>query len=67
MAQIYEKSIRYDRESRDYILHLNGELVGFASTYHEGEVALDTLVRDLLTKGTEGAQDSEMEAATPAA
>ena len=44
----YAKSIQYDRETRDYAMRLDGELVGFGRTYHEAEVALDQLVFELL-------------------
>ena len=46
---MYEKSIRYDRETRDYAMYLDGELVGFARTYHEAEVTLDQLVFELMS------------------
>lgn len=41
----------YRRESRDYAMYLDGELIGFARTYHEGEIALDELVFELLSSG----------------
>lgn len=40
--------IRYDRFSRDYAMYLDGELVGYARTYHEAEVLLDDLVLERL-------------------
>lgn len=46
---MYRKEIVYDRETRDYAMYLDGELVGFARTYHEAEVALDQLVFELMT------------------
>ena len=46
---MYEKSIVYDREVRDYACYLDGELVGFERTYHEAEVTLDQLVFELIT------------------
>jgi hypothetical protein len=46
---MYRKEIVYDRETRDYALYLDGELVGFARTYHEGEVLLDQLVFELIS------------------
>lgn len=46
---MYEKSIVYDRETRDYAMYLDSELVGFARTYHEAEVTLDQLVFELMT------------------
>lgn len=48
---MYRKEICYDRETRDYAMYLDGELVGFGSTYHEAEVKLDQLVFELLTEG----------------
>jgi hypothetical protein len=44
----YIKDISYDRETRDYAMRLDGELVGFARTHYEAEVALDQRVYDLL-------------------
>jgi hypothetical protein len=45
---MYKKSIQYDRDTRDYAMYLDGELVGFARTYHEAEVTLDQLIFELL-------------------
>ena len=45
----YEKSISYDRETRDYAMYLDGELVGFARNHHEAEVTLDQLVFELMS------------------
>lgn len=42
------KQIIYDPETRDYAMYLDGELVGFARTYHEAEEALNQLVYDQL-------------------
>ena len=47
--EMYRKEIAYDRETHDYAMYLDGELVGFARTYHEAEVALDQLVFELLS------------------
>ena len=46
---MYRKEIAYDRETHDYAMYLDGELVGFARTYHEAEVVLDQLVFELLS------------------
>jgi hypothetical protein len=46
---MYRKEIVYDRETRDYAMYLDSELVGFARTYHEAEVTLDQLVFELLS------------------
>lgn len=45
---MYEKSIVYDAETRDFALYLDGELVGFARTYQAGEVLLDEIIFELL-------------------
>jgi len=45
---MYRKEIVYDRATRDYAMFLDKELVGFARTYHEGEVTLDQLVFELI-------------------
>lgn len=50
-APLFDKQITYDRESRDYRMELDGELVGFARSYHTAEVALDQLVFELITSG----------------
>lgn len=50
----YRKEIVYDRETRDYAMYLNGELVGFARTYHEAEVTLDQLVLELIITDSRG-------------
>jgi hypothetical protein len=47
----YRKEICYDRETRDFAMYLNGELVGYAATYHEAEMALDQLVYARMTRG----------------
>lgn len=46
---MYRKEIAYDRETGDYAMYLDGELVGFARTYHEAEQVLDQLVFELLS------------------
>jgi hypothetical protein len=45
---MYEKVIVYDPETRDFAMYLDGELVGFARTYHEAEITLDQLVFELI-------------------
>ena len=47
----YAREISYDRSSRDYAMYLDGELVGYARTYHEAEITLDELVFELLSSG----------------
>ncbi len=46
---MYRKEIVYCRDTRDYAMYLDGELVGFARTYHEAETTLDQLVFELMT------------------
>jgi hypothetical protein len=46
---MYRREILYDRETHDYAMYLDGELVGFARTYHEAEVTLDQIVFELMT------------------
>lgn len=46
---MYQKEIVYDRETHDYAMYLDGELVGFARTYHEAEVTLDQLIFELIS------------------
>ena len=47
-SAVYRKEIIYDRETRDYAMYLDGNLVGFARNYQEAETTLDNLVFDLL-------------------
>jgi hypothetical protein len=44
------KVIIYDRETRDFAMYLDGELVGFARTHSEAETTLDELVREILER-----------------
>jgi hypothetical protein len=46
---MYVREIKYDRETRDFAMYLDGELVGFARNYHEAEIELDRLVFELLS------------------
>ncbi len=50
MSITFTREISYDRETRDFALTLNGELVGFARSYADGERVLDELVYAKLTK-----------------
>ena len=47
------KDIRYDRETQDFALYLDGGFVGYARTRREAEERLDALVYDRLTKGVQ--------------
>lgn len=46
---MYRIEIIYNRKTRDYAMYLDGELVGFARTYHEAEITLDQLVFELMS------------------
>lgn len=46
----YRKEIVYSRETRDFAMYLDGELVGFARTHTEAETTLDALVFELLSE-----------------
>lgn len=46
---MYHREIIFDRVTRDYALYLDGELVGFARSYHEAEITLDQLVFELMS------------------
>lgn len=56
---MFRKEIEYDRETRLYKMHLDGELVGFARTYHEAEVTLDQLVFELISGQFFSRQDAD--------
>lgn len=45
---MYRKEIVYCRDTRDFAMYLDGELIGFARTYHEAEITLDLLVFELM-------------------
>lgn len=40
----FEKEIVYDRETRDFAMYLDGELIGFARNFQEAEEMLDDLI-----------------------
>lgn len=44
---LYQKEIVYCPQSRDFALYLEGELVGFARTYADGEATLDSLISEI--------------------
>lgn len=43
------KAIVWDHETHDYYLYLDGNFVGVARTYHEGEARLNALAYEILT------------------
>lgn len=53
MNATHSKEIAYDRYSKDFALYLDGQLVGYAPTYQQGETRLDALVYELLRRGAD--------------
>lgn len=45
----YRKEIVYDRETKDFAMYLDDELVGFARTYYHAEIMLDEFVFELIS------------------
>lgn len=50
MTRIFAKDVRYDRETRDFAMFLDGELVGWARTEDEAWRTLDDLVYETLSR-----------------
>jgi hypothetical protein len=48
---MYHTEIVYDRETREYAMYIDKELVGYARTYHEAELTLAQLVFELIHSG----------------
>ena len=44
----FDRSIQYDRLTRDYRMELNGEFVGYAPNFHSAELQLDQMIFDAL-------------------
>ena len=58
------KAIRYDPQTRDFLLELDGEPVGYAATKAQAELILDQLVFERLRRfvmPVEGEGDAERE------
>lgn len=47
----FEKSIRYDRETRDYACYLDGQYIGSRANYSDGEALCNQVAYDLLMDG----------------
>ena len=45
------RTIRYDRATRDFAAYVEDVLIGFFGSYHAAELACDAYVYDTLTKG----------------
>ena len=56
---MYCTHIEYNRDTRDYGMYLDGELIGFARTYQEAKVTLAQLVCELLSGNYRCAGGSE--------
>lgn len=48
---MFDREIKYDHLTRDYAMYLDGNLVGFAPTYHDAEIMLNDHVAKLLASG----------------
>ncbi len=48
-----ERTIRYDRATRDFRAEVDGILIGFYGSYLAAELACDAYVYDTLTKGVQ--------------
>lgn len=48
---MYRKEVKYNRETKDFDMILNGEYVGSRNTYQEAEWALDEMVLDMILHG----------------
>lgn len=46
-----EKTIIYDRTSRDFLAYLDDEFIGAFGSYHDAEVELDWLAFNMMTHG----------------
>lgn len=60
----HTKEISFDRETRDFAMHLDGQIVGYAPTYQQAEARLDALVYELARRGADELADlaSQVEA-----
>lgn len=59
---MYHKEIRYDRTTKDFAMYLDGELIGYARTYLDGEITLNQIVYDLLSNAAPVEPDATPEA-----
>lgn len=57
----FTRKIRYDPTTRDFALYLDGQLVGFARSYHDGERTLDALVYEILSEERIAQADAQAE------
>lgn len=59
MTTTNAREIRYDRETRDFAMYLDGVLVGFAATYFHAELRLDEIVYSRLQAAAAQVEASE--------
>jgi hypothetical protein len=45
-----EREIKYDRLTKDFACYVDGELIGFAKSYHQGERLCDRYIFDELAR-----------------
>lgn len=45
-----DRAIVYDRDTKDYELYLDGDLVGYSANYADGERVLDQLIAERLSR-----------------
>ena len=53
----FAKAIDFDRETRDFRLSLDGEFVGYAKSFYEGEETLDALAFNRLREARQAVRD----------
>ena len=46
----FTKIIKYDGTTKDFVMYLNGELVGYAASYLHAEMELNSLVHAILNQ-----------------
>lgn len=64
----YTKEIKYDRITKDFAVMVNGECIGYAGSYTDGESMANNHVYNLLTRTPNAVTEAEeVTEATPAA
>jgi hypothetical protein len=44
----FSTEIKYDRQSKDYAIIVDGNVIGYARNYHEGEMLANAYIREQL-------------------
>lgn len=52
--QTVTEGIQYDPETRDFAVYLDGELIGFARSYREGDAMLNAVKSEIAKLRKEG-------------